>query len=177
MHLNKRLSLKHAAYIMCGGWSFALLMATMPLLGISDYRKFAVCLPFETQDGLSLGFVIFLMLINGVAFSILMGCYLKMYCAIRGSQVINPQCGNYLIFYVKSVLPVWWTSTFKKWKIHKNQNSEALDVQNHRFWDSRSVNFDFTWNQSTRKIVKFPHYDFNLGTLLNTKGTFTIWNP
>ena len=89
MHLNKRLSLKHAAYIMCGGWSFALLMATMPLLGISDYRKFAVCLPFETQDGLSLGFVIFLMLINGVAFSILMGCYLKMYCAIRGSQVYN----------------------------------------------------------------------------------------
>ena len=89
MHLNKRLSLKHAAYIMCGGWSFALLMATMPLLGISDYRKFAVCLPFETQDGLSLGFVIFLMLINGVAFSILMGCYLKMYCAIRGSQVIT----------------------------------------------------------------------------------------
>ena len=38
MHLNKRLSLKHAAYIMCGGWSFALLMATMPLLGVSDYR-------------------------------------------------------------------------------------------------------------------------------------------
>ena len=64
-------------------------MATMPLLGISDYRKFAVCLPFQTSDGLSLGFVIFLMLINGVAFSILMGCYLKMYCAIRGSQAWN----------------------------------------------------------------------------------------
>ena len=74
---------------MCGGWSFALLMATMPLLGISDYRKFAVCLPFESDDALSLGFVIFLMLINGVAFSILMGCYLKMYCAIRGSQAWN----------------------------------------------------------------------------------------
>lgn len=89
MHLNKRLSLKHAAYIMCCGWTFALIMATMPLIGISDYRKFAVCLPFETGDPLSLGFVIFLMLINGVAFSILMGCYLKMYCAIRGSQAWN----------------------------------------------------------------------------------------
>ena len=87
MHLNKRLSLKHAAYIMCCGWAFALIMATMPLIGVSDYRKFAVCLPFETGDPLSLGFVVFLMLINGVAFSILMGCYLKMYCAIRGSQV------------------------------------------------------------------------------------------
>ena len=44
---------------------------------------------FETDDALSLGYVVFLMLINGVAFSILMGCYLKMYCAIRGSQVYN----------------------------------------------------------------------------------------
>ncbi len=74
---------------MACGWSFALLMATMPLLGVSDYRKFAVCLPFETGDAASLSYVVFLMLINGVAFSILMGCYLKMYCAIRGSQAWN----------------------------------------------------------------------------------------
>lgn len=87
MHLNKRLSLRHASYIMICGWTFALVMAVLPLTGISDYRKFAVCLPFETGDGASLGYVIFLMFINGVAFVILMGCYLKMYCAIRGSQV------------------------------------------------------------------------------------------
>ena len=48
MHLNKRLSLRHASYIMIAGWTFAITMATMPLVGISDYRKFAVCLPFET---------------------------------------------------------------------------------------------------------------------------------
>ena len=89
MHLNKRLSLKHAAYIMGAGWTFSILMAMMPLFGVSDYRKFAVCLPFETGDPISLGYVVFLMLINGVAFSILMGCYLKMYCAIRGSQAWN----------------------------------------------------------------------------------------
>jgi len=89
MHLNKRLSLKHAAYIMAAGWTFSVLMALMPLVGVSDYRKFAVCLPFETSDPVSLGYVVFLMLINGVAFSILMGCYLKMYCAIRGSQAWN----------------------------------------------------------------------------------------
>lgn len=89
MHLNKRLSLKHASYIMACGWTFAIIMAALPLFGISDYRKFAVCLPFETGNTLSLMYVVFLMLINGVAFSILMGCYLKMYCAIRGSQVRN----------------------------------------------------------------------------------------
>ncbi|KAH9372839.1 hypothetical protein HPB48_012744 [Haemaphysalis longicornis] len=90
MHLNKRLSLKHAAYIMGCGWIFALVMAVLPLVGVSDYRKFAVCLPFETEDSLtSLAYVVFLILINGVAFLILMGCYLKMYCAIRGSQAWN----------------------------------------------------------------------------------------
>lgn len=89
MHLNKRLSLKHAAYIMIGAWSFSILMASLPLFGVSDYRKFAVCLPFETEGALSKGYVIFLMVINGVAFFILMGCYLKMYCAIRGSQAWN----------------------------------------------------------------------------------------
>ncbi|XP_076031747.1 uncharacterized protein LOC143019684 isoform X2 [Oratosquilla oratoria] len=88
MHLNKRLSLKHAAYIMTVGWIFALAMAVLPLTGVSDYRKFAVCLPFETS-GAGLGYVVFLMFINGVAFLILMGCYLKMYCAIRGSQAWN----------------------------------------------------------------------------------------
>ncbi|OXA63321.1 Leucine-rich repeat-containing G-protein coupled receptor 5 [Folsomia candida] len=56
MHLNKRLSLKHASYIMVIGWIFALIMAVLPLFGVSDYRKFAVCLPFETGDGVSLGY-------------------------------------------------------------------------------------------------------------------------
>lgn len=56
----KRLSLKHASYIMMLGWVFATLMATLPLFGVSDYRKFAVCLPFETGDGVSLGYVSYL---------------------------------------------------------------------------------------------------------------------
>ncbi|KAG8267744.1 protein-hormone receptor activity protein [Homalodisca vitripennis] len=89
MHLNKRLSLKHAGYIMLCGWTFAIGMAVLPLFGISDYRKYATCLPFETGGTWSLLYVVFLMFINGVAFLILMGCYLKMYCAIRGSQAWN----------------------------------------------------------------------------------------
>ncbi|XP_039295282.1 lutropin-choriogonadotropic hormone receptor [Nilaparvata lugens] len=90
MHLNKRLSLKHAGYIMLCGWAFAVVLATLPLMGVSDYRKFATCLPFETTTGpWALAYVVFLMFVNGVAFLILTGCYLKMYCAIRGSQAWN----------------------------------------------------------------------------------------
>lgn len=90
IHLNKRLSLRQAGYIMSVGWIFALIMALLPLLGVSDYRKFAVCLPFETTTGVaSLTYVVSLMFINGCAFLTLMGCYLKMYWAIRGSQAWN----------------------------------------------------------------------------------------
>jgi hypothetical protein len=32
-------SLKHASYIMLGAWSFSILLASLPLFGISDYRK------------------------------------------------------------------------------------------------------------------------------------------
>ena len=33
MHLNKRLSLRHAAYIMVGAWSFSIFLASLPLFG------------------------------------------------------------------------------------------------------------------------------------------------
>lgn len=88
MHLNKRLSLRHAAYVMLGGWLFAATMAGLPIVGVSDYRKFAVCLPFETA-GAGLVYVVSLMTINGLAFLILMICYMKIYCSIRGSQAWN----------------------------------------------------------------------------------------
>lgn len=42
-------------YIMTVGWIFSILIATLPLFGISDYRKFAICLPFEISDTISLG--------------------------------------------------------------------------------------------------------------------------
>lgn len=89
MHLNKRLSLRHAAAVMAAGWAFSLAAAALPLLGVSDYRKFAVCLPFETGSPAALGYVVTLLIINGLAFLVLLGCYLKMYCAIRGSQAWN----------------------------------------------------------------------------------------
>lgn len=89
MHLNKRLSLRRAAGVMAAGWALAAAAAALPLLGVSDYRKFAVCLPFETGGPAALGYVAALLAANGAAFLVLLGCYLKMYCAIRGSQAWN----------------------------------------------------------------------------------------
>ncbi|CAH1786392.1 unnamed protein product, partial [Owenia fusiformis] len=89
MHLNKRLSLRHAAYVMTCGWGFALLLASMPIFGVSDYKRFAVCLPFDVDDPISKGYVGFILVFNSLAFFTIVMCYAKMYYAIRGSQAWN----------------------------------------------------------------------------------------
>lgn len=86
MHLNKRLSLRRAGFIMAFGHVFALAAAVSPLFGLSSYSRFAVCLPFEVRTSSSLSYVLTLVTLNGAAFVVLIGCYLRMYCAIRGSQ-------------------------------------------------------------------------------------------
>ncbi|XP_041366916.1 uncharacterized protein LOC121381645 [Gigantopelta aegis] len=89
MQLNKRLSLRHSSYIMLGGWIYATLLASLPLFGISDYRTFAVCLPFEIKSLISKGYVCFIMVFNGLSFFIILSCYLLMYISIRDSQAWN----------------------------------------------------------------------------------------
>lgn len=98
VHLNRRLSLQKAMFIMLLGYLFALGMALMPLNGVSDYRKFSICLPLDlgstttgdTQnDHHHQAYLVTLISINSVSFLLLFGCYLRMYCAIRGSQAWN----------------------------------------------------------------------------------------
>ena len=90
VHLNRRLSLQKAALLMLLGYTFALAMAVAPLRGISDFRQFALCLPldFET-NAWSRAYVVALISINAFSFALLLSCYLRMYCAIRGSQAWN----------------------------------------------------------------------------------------
>ncbi|BFZ05148.1 hypothetical protein BsWGS_08187 [Bradybaena similaris] len=89
MQLSKRLSLKHAGIIMLCGWIWSFGLAILPLFGISDYRKFAVCLPFEIESVLSKSYVCFIMVFNGMSFFIILSCYLIMYVSIKDSQAWN----------------------------------------------------------------------------------------
>lgn len=90
VHLNRRLSLQKAMIIMLVGYTFALSMAIMPLNGISDYRKFSICLPLNIDSNLSSQiYIISLISINTFSFLLLLSCYLRMYFAIRGSQAWN----------------------------------------------------------------------------------------
>ncbi|OWF37319.1 leucine-rich repeat-containing G-protein coupled receptor 5-like [Mizuhopecten yessoensis] len=89
LQFNKRLTLKSAGVVMTGGWIFCIGVASLPLFEISDYRKFAICLPFETSERESLAYVCFIMIFNAVSFIAIIACYIKIYISILGSQAWN----------------------------------------------------------------------------------------
>ncbi|KAL3841520.1 hypothetical protein ACJMK2_019653 [Sinanodonta woodiana] len=89
IQLSKRMSLKQAGCIMLCGWLFAIAVASLPLFDISDYKKFAICLPFEKETAVSLGYVCFIMIFNAVTFCIIVISYIVMYVSIRGAQTWN----------------------------------------------------------------------------------------
>ncbi|CAG2172899.1 unnamed protein product [Oppiella nova] len=77
IQLNKRLKLGLAVKVMIGGWLYALLMASLPLVGISTYSKTSICLPMENKQGGDVAYLIALLTINGLAFVLICACYAK----------------------------------------------------------------------------------------------------
>ncbi|KAL4224905.1 Protein-hormone receptor [Mactra antiquata] len=89
MQLGKRIRLGQAAIVMACGWIISLTIASLPLFKVSDFRKFAVCLPFDTEDNLSLAYVCFIMVYNAISFIIILACYAGMFVSIRASHTWN----------------------------------------------------------------------------------------
>ncbi|KAF2362724.1 Leucine-rich repeat [Trinorchestia longiramus] len=89
IHLNKRLKLIMACKIMLVGWIYALLMAVLPLLGVSDYSKTSICLPMDASSATAMGYLMALLLVNGIAFVSICGCYMSMYLSIRSHNPAN----------------------------------------------------------------------------------------
>ncbi|XP_046729425.1 thyrotropin receptor isoform X1 [Silurus meridionalis] len=83
MELHRKLRLSHASAVMLGGWFFCLLLALMPVLGVSSYQKVSICLPMSTQNLVDQVYILFMLVINIVAFLVICTCYIKIYCAVR----------------------------------------------------------------------------------------------
>ncbi|XP_020715318.1 lutropin-choriogonadotropic hormone receptor isoform X2 [Ceratitis capitata] len=82
MHLNKRIKLRAACFIMSAGWVYSILMSSMPLFGISNYSSTSICLPMEISDVYDTAFLVIILGSNGVAFSIITVCYAQMYMSL-----------------------------------------------------------------------------------------------
>uniref|UniRef100_A0A287BJ36 Thyrotropin receptor n=2 Tax=Sus scrofa TaxID=9823 RepID=A0A287BJ36_PIG len=89
MRLDRKIRLRHAYTIMAGGWVCCFLLALLPLVGISSYAKVSICLPMDTETPLALAYIILVLLLNIVAFTIVCSCYVKIYITVRNPQY-NP---------------------------------------------------------------------------------------
>lgn len=87
--------------LMAVGWGFGILMGILPTVGVSDYTKTAICLPFDVSSKLALSYVLFLLLFTGVVFSAIALCYIIIF---------------YQVFY-RQKTTISSVSDNKRWKV------------------------------------------------------------
>ncbi|XP_077437302.1 lutropin-choriogonadotropic hormone receptor-like [Vanacampus margaritifer] len=89
MDLNKRLGMHHVVAIMVAGWVFSLLVALLPLVGVSSYSKVSVCLPMDIDTKASRAYVMIVLSLNVVAFLGVCFCYVCIYQSVRKPAPAN----------------------------------------------------------------------------------------
>ncbi|KAM9061154.1 follicle-stimulating hormone receptor [Sarcophilus harrisii] len=89
MQLDRKVRLRHAASIMLIGWIFAFSVALLPIFGVSSYMKVSICLPMDIDSTLSQLYVIFLLVLNVLAFVIICTCYTHIYFTVRNPNIVS----------------------------------------------------------------------------------------
>ncbi|XP_047503996.1 lutropin-choriogonadotropic hormone receptor isoform X2 [Pieris napi] len=84
IYLDRRITLSAAAKIMLGGWLFSILMAGLPLVGVSHYSSTSICLPVESEN---VGVAVYqgsLFMTNAIAWVTIVICYVQIYRSLGG---------------------------------------------------------------------------------------------
>lgn len=75
IQLDRRLKLSIAIRAMICGWIYAIVMATLPLVGVNSYTKTSICLPMEHNTIADKVYLVALLSINGIAFILITASY------------------------------------------------------------------------------------------------------
>uniref|UniRef100_A0A3B3ZBU5 G-protein coupled receptors family 1 profile domain-containing protein n=1 Tax=Periophthalmus magnuspinnatus TaxID=409849 RepID=A0A3B3ZBU5_9GOBI len=86
MHVNKRLKMPHVATMMGAGWVFSLLVALLPLAGVSSYSKVSICLPMDIETLGSQVYVVAVLIVNVIAFIVVCYCYICIYISVHNPE-------------------------------------------------------------------------------------------
>lgn len=86
MHVNRRLKMHHVMAMMGAGWVFSLLVALLPLVGVSSYSKVSICLPMDIDTLGSQIYVVVVLVINVIAFFIVCYCYICIYISVHNPE-------------------------------------------------------------------------------------------
>lgn len=83
LHQTKWMTVRQTAISLVLSFLAALVLAALPLTGISSYTKVAICLPFDVTSLASKAYVTFLLASNGASFFAVLFAYIKMYLNIQ----------------------------------------------------------------------------------------------
>lgn len=86
IHLNKRLKLRQSLFLMFMGFLFASALAVLPLAGISGYGNVSICLPMKAENAVDVGYIVSLLIMNGVMFLAICFCYINMYWKVKSGS-------------------------------------------------------------------------------------------
>ena len=82
----KKMRMKQAIAIVTIGWIFAIVMAMLPLVGVNDYTVSAICLPFDVRDAGGKAYATILLVLNLIAFFIILTVYSYLFCSLTGGK-------------------------------------------------------------------------------------------
>ncbi|KAK9503422.1 hypothetical protein O3M35_009977 [Rhynocoris fuscipes] len=76
------LNVSRACRIMIIGWIYSIIMAALPLFGVSSYSATSICLPMDTHDLASVIYILVLLGGAAVAFIVMCVCYVQIYFSL-----------------------------------------------------------------------------------------------
>ncbi|EFA07460.2 follicle-stimulating hormone receptor isoform X2 [Tribolium castaneum] len=82
IHLTRRIRLGAAAKTMLGGWMYSILVASLPLVGVSNYSSTSICLPMEVNRVADRAYLYSIILVNAIAFALIAFCYAQIYLSL-----------------------------------------------------------------------------------------------
>ncbi|XP_044744562.1 lutropin-choriogonadotropic hormone receptor [Coccinella septempunctata] len=82
IYLTKRIHIGTAAKTMIFGWIYSIVVAALPLMGVSNYSSTSICLPMEVNRPIDKAYLYFMILVNGVAFALIVYCYARIYFSL-----------------------------------------------------------------------------------------------
>ena len=85
MH-RRKFSRIMAFVVMILGWLLGIVMGILPMVGVSDYSRVAVCLPFDVSTRLAKGYVAFLLVATGLAFIVIVVSYALIFYEVTCSR-------------------------------------------------------------------------------------------
>ncbi|XP_044030860.1 thyrotropin receptor-like isoform X1 [Siniperca chuatsi] len=92
MRPDRKIRLRHAAVLMLVGWLLCMILALLPVVGVSSYQKVSICLPMDTETTAAQVYVVSVLMANVIAFMVVCLCYLHIYCMVHNPRHQSSRC-------------------------------------------------------------------------------------